>query len=100
MDSDDRTVPTYRHPPKCWRLRLIGTSDAQFSHTRLAGDWCRFLPRQVLRNFFLALSGGTILWIIATDTLSEVADGFTQTAADLGQLRWAENKQRDHKDYD
>jgi hypothetical protein len=59
----------------------------------------RFLPRQVLRSFFVGFLGG-ILWIIATDTLSEVTDGFAQTAADLGQLRWAENKQHDHKDND
>jgi hypothetical protein len=35
------------------------------------------------------LSG--IFWIIATDAPSEVTDSFAQTAADLGQLRWAEN---------
>jgi hypothetical protein len=64
-----------------------------------AGDWSRFLPRLVLRSFFLGFLGG-VLWIIATDALSEVSDGFAQTAADLGQLRWAENNQSDHKDYD
>jgi hypothetical protein len=28
---------------------------------------------------------------IVTHTFFEVADSFAQTAADLGQLRWAEN---------
>jgi hypothetical protein len=46
--------------------------------------------RPVLRNFFLGFLGG-VLGIIATNALPEVSDGFAQTAADLGQLRRAEN---------
>jgi hypothetical protein len=36
------------------------------------------------------VSGG-VLWIIVTDAFFKVSDGFAETAADLGQLRWAEN---------
>jgi hypothetical protein len=58
-------------------LRLVQSLD----HTAL--------PRQVL-SFFLGFLGG-VLWIIVTDAFFKVSDGFAETAADLGQLRGAEN---------